>query len=171
MDRKRALVLVDVQGPWARSNPVTTKRIIDAANALRGQLTIVWLVMNYETQKNNAPLLGGDATPLLPEDDHYRVAFQPDPRDWVVSKTRRDGFSNNELPDFLDHHDISRIHMGGFRTAQCVFDTAVSAAMGRRVSLLSDLTSNGGDRAPSENDLHNFTRRGITLADCSILGL
>lgn len=148
-----ALVIVDVQKVWADNNPLTCKRINDAANALRNTIPVIWVYMNKRKDEGIHRVLPAHARHLHDIFNelkgHYVPALQPAQADFIVTKQEANAFAGTNLDEFLKGHSLKKLYFAGFLSSQCVFSTAWNGLyLDYDSHIVMDLTSDYQDEWP-----------------------
>lgn len=146
-----AFIIIDVQKTWAAHNPLTARRIHEAARSLRETMPVVWVYMNKHAEA--CPVTMARNGTLHERfnnlSNSYKPVFRPAPQDFVMNKTEADGFIGTGLERFLNGHNLRTLYFSGFLSSQCVFSTAASGAeLGFDSHIVTDLTSDFQDQAP-----------------------
>ncbi len=151
---KTALLAIDIQDAWAKNCPYTTLAIEDAVQKARSEnIPVIWAYMDL-LPENSAPAKFQDLKLAInfakaAEDKIlYRPAIEPHDDDWILSKNTRSVFGNPENTAFLhDRLDVDTLKIVGFRTGQCVLETAKDGIDEEfRVIVPPDLTADCNDR-------------------------
>lgn len=146
-----AFVIVDAQKIWTDSNPLTARRINEAARSLRQTMPVIWIYMS--SRDESLPVLRASHG-ILSEvfnglRGNYKPSFLPNQSDFVVTKQESNGFAGTNLDEFLARQDIKRLYFAGFLASQCVYSTAVNATLsGFDTNIVTDLTSDNKDKPP-----------------------
>lgn len=167
----KALFVVDVHDVWAKRNPETTRKILDAVNEMRQQMDIVWI---YAASSVELPLTEFQPNTLREKfnllNERYNLVVQPHLGDLVATKPSMNGYQNTDLADRLRERGITEHYYLGFVGTECVLSTALGGAKaGFDSNLVCDLTAEGRDQCFDFEQLPAEVKQQVKLTNSKAL--
>lgn len=164
---KSAFVAIDVQGVWARNNPVTTEAISRAADIARQSMPVIWVYTNwigvhapFQAEKLRGNRFFDVFNKAAMNTDRDSPAIVPAHNDWILTKANMSLFSNRDTKEFLKTQGFDRLIFAGFMTSQCVLFSAREAASEFIAEAVIDLMA--------DKDDENFPDVEIDLQTCGV---
>jgi nicotinamidase-related amidase len=165
------LLLIDVQGGWARRNPRTVQTITQSLPALRRRMELVWVYMLREEMAEEfakAHLRPSDRRLLQ---RRLGLPIYPAITDKIFFKTEGDAFTNPALCAHVIQTRPETLYLAGFMGTQCVRNTAIGGLGLRQsfnIAVLAPLTADQNDiyRVESfglENHIRQIDQNNLEL--------